>query len=68
MLKVTMLTSVDCCIDENGYVYPLNCDGTPDTMITEHVKDMSIAWYNDLSQEDIDILKNVFHRLGIDYD
>ena len=37
MKQVILLESVDSCIDKDGNIYPLNCDGTPDLMITCHV-------------------------------
>tara|TARA_R110000824_G_scaffold215604_1_gene402112 strand:- start:1537 stop:1707 length:171 start_codon:yes stop_codon:yes gene_type:complete len=47
-----MLESVDSCIDDKGYVYPLNCDGTPDLMITCHIDDQDEEFWNNITDDE----------------
>ena len=52
MKQVMILESVRTCIDNEGYIYPLNCDGTPDFMITYHLDDVDEEFWNTISDED----------------
>ena len=51
MINVIMLESVDSCIDKDGNIYPFNCDGTPDLMITCHVDEQDEEFWNTISDE-----------------
>jgi hypothetical protein len=66
MKQVIILESVGSCIDDDGNVYPLNCDGTPDLMITCHVEDMSLDddWWNRISDEDAVLVYQVMRGEG----
>ena len=52
MKNTILLESVRSCVDDKGYVYPLNCDGTPDFMITCHLDDMDEEFWNTISDDD----------------
>tara|TARA_R110002074_G_scaffold36986_1_gene100651 strand:- start:17 stop:163 length:147 start_codon:yes stop_codon:yes gene_type:complete len=39
-------------MDEFGNVYPLNCDGTPDFMITCHLDEQDQEFWDSMSDED----------------
>ena len=52
MKQVMILESVGSCIDEEGCIYPLNCDGTPDFMITYHLDDVDEEFWDTISDED----------------
>ena len=52
MKNTILLESVRSCVDDTGYVYPLNCDGTPDFMITCHLDDMDEEFWNTISDDD----------------
>ena len=52
MKQVIILESVGSCIDDDGNVYPLNCDGTPDLMITCHVDEQDEEFWDNISDED----------------
>ena len=52
MKQVMILESVRTCIDDQGNIYPLNCDGTPDFMITYHLDDVDEEFWNTISDED----------------
>lgn len=52
MKQVIILESVGSCIDDDGNVYPLNCDGTPDLMITCHVDEQDEEFWDSISDED----------------
>ena len=52
MKHVIILESVDSCIDKNGNIYPLNCDGTPDLMITCHVDEQDEEFWTTISDND----------------
>ena len=54
-----MLESVDSCIDKDGNMYPLNCDGTPDFMITYHLDDVDEDFWNTISDEDSKLVYEV---------
>tara|TARA_R110000765_G_C18821540_1_gene595823 strand:+ start:435 stop:620 length:186 start_codon:yes stop_codon:yes gene_type:complete len=52
MRNVLLLESVRSCMDEFGNVYPLNCDGSPDFMITCHLDDQDKEFWDTMSDED----------------
>ena len=52
MKNVIILESVDSCVDDKGYVYPLNCDGTPDLMITCHLDDQDEEFWNTITDDE----------------
>ena len=52
MRNVLLLESVRSCMDQAGNVYPLNCDGTPDFMITCHLDDQDTEFWETMSDED----------------
>lgn len=52
MKNVIILESVGSCIDDKGYVYPLNCDGTPDLMITCHLDDQDEEFWNTITDDE----------------
>ena len=54
MKQVTILESAGSCIDSKGYIYPLNCDGTPDTMMRVHIDDVDPSWFQLLDAMDMD--------------
>ena len=51
-MNVLMLESVGSAVDENGFTYPLNVDGTPDMNSGVHFGDVSNEWYDGLSKDD----------------
>ena len=59
MKQVILLESVDSCIDKHGNIYPLNCDGTPDLMITCHVDDQDEEFWDTISDEDSKLVYEV---------
>ena len=52
MKNVIMLESVDSCIDKDGNIYPFNCDGTPDLMITCHIDDQDEEFWNNITDDE----------------
>ena len=52
MTNVIVLESVDSCIDKDWNMYPLNCDGSPDFMITCHIDEMDKEFWDDISEKD----------------
>ena len=52
MINVIILESVDSCIDKDGYIYPFNCDGTPDLMINCHVDDQDDEFSNTIKDDE----------------
>ena len=52
MMQVILLESIGSCIDKDGNLYPLNCDGTPDISITKHIKDMDSGFWDRISEDD----------------
>ena len=54
-----ILKSVRTCIDDQGNIYPLNCDGTPDFMITYHLDDVDEDFWNTISDEDSKLVYEV---------
>ena len=59
MKQVTILESAGSCIDSKGYIYPLNCDGTPDTMMRVHIDDVDPSWFQLLDAMDMALIKEV---------
>ena len=59
MKQVMILESVRTCIDDQGNIYPLNCDGTPDFMITYHLDDCGEDFWNTISDEDSKLVYEV---------
>ena len=59
MKQVILLESVGSCIEEDGYVSPMNCDGTPDLMITCHVNELDDDFWNDIDDEDAKLVHQV---------
>ena len=55
-LNVLVLESVGSCIDEDGTVYPMNVDGTPDTNCGVDWVETSDEWSESLSNEDAALL------------
>ena len=51
-LKVTILKSVGSAVTNEGIVYPLNVDGTPDMNMGVHLDDCSGEWWARLSIDD----------------
>ena len=52
MKQVILLQSDDRCIDKHGNIYPLNCDGTPELMITCHVDEQDDEFWDTISDND----------------
>ena len=52
MINVILLESVGSCIDKDGNIYPLNCDGSPDLMITCHVDEQDEEFWDTISDND----------------
>lgn len=52
MKNLLELESIRSCMDMDGYVYPLNCDGSPDFMITCHIDEMDKEFWDDISDKD----------------
>ena len=57
-LNVLVLESVGSCIDEDGTVYPMNVDGTPDTNCGVDWVETSDEWSEAVSNEDSELLDN----------
>ena len=55
-LNVLVLESVGSCIDEDGTVYPMNVDGTPDTNCGVDWVETSDEWSEAVSNEDCELL------------
>jgi len=55
-LKVIVLESVGSCMDEDGIVYPMGVNGTPDTNCGVDWIDTSDEWSESLSEEDAGLL------------
>ena len=55
-LNVLMLESVGSCIDDEGIVYALNTNGTPDTSCGVDWLDTTDEWSESLSEEDAGLL------------
>ena len=53
-MNVLVLESVGSCVDSNGTTYPLNVDGTPDMNGGVHFDDVSIEWFDLMSDKDYD--------------
>ena len=51
-MNVLVLESVGSCVDSNGTTYPLNVDGTPDMNGGVHFDDVSIEWFDLMSDKD----------------
>ena len=66
MKNVIILESVGACIgidgDIKGCIFPLNCDGTPDFMITNHIDDCDKEFFNSLSDEDNKTIMEIMHH------
>ena len=55
-LKVLVLESVGSCIDEDGIVYPMNTNNTPDTDCGVDWLDTTDEWSESVSEEDNGLL------------
>ena len=55
---VLVLESVGSCIDEDGTVYTMNIDGTPDTNCGVDWIDTSDEWSESLSEDDCGLLND----------
>ncbi len=55
-LNVLVLESVGSCIDEDGTVYPMNVDNTPDTNCGVDWVETDDVWSTSLSNEDAGLL------------
>ena len=55
-LNVLVLESVGSCIDEDGIVYPMNVDNTPDTNCGVDWVETDDEWSTSLSNEDAGLL------------
>ena len=55
-LNILVLESVGSCIDEDGTVYPINTDNTPDTNCGVDWIDTSDEWSESVSEEDNGLL------------
>ena len=55
-LNVLVLESVGSCIDEDGTVYPMNVDNTPDTNCGVDWVETDDEWSTSLSNEDAGLL------------
>ena len=51
-LNVLILESVGSCVDSEGYIYPLNVDGSPDRDAGVHYSECTGEWYDSLNEED----------------
>ena len=63
------LNSVGSVIDENGIVYPMLADGGYDALCGVHVNDMYFFdnredWFDALSQQDIDIIEDIWQAIA----
>jgi hypothetical protein len=57
-LNVLVLESVGSCIDEDGTVYPMNGNDTPDTNCGVDWLDTTDEWSESLSEEDAGLLND----------
>ena len=57
-LNVLVLESVGSCMDEDGTVYPMNTDNTPDTNCGVDWLDTTDEWQESLSEEDCGLLND----------
>ena len=57
-LNVLVLESVGSCMDEDGTVYPMNVDNTPDTNSGVDWLDTTDEWSESLSEEDAGLLND----------
>ena len=57
-LNVLVLESVGSCMDEDGTVYPMNTDNTPDTNSGVDWLDTTDEWSESLSEEDAGLLND----------
>ena len=55
-LNVLVLESVGSCIDEDGTVYPMNTDNTPDTNSGVDWLETTDEWSESVSEEDNGLL------------
>ena len=55
-MNVLVLESVGSCIDEDGIVYPMNGNETPDTNCGVDWIDTTDEWSESLSEEDAGLL------------
>ena len=55
-MEVLVLESVGSCVDENGMVYPMNVDDTPDLNGGSDFLDTTDEWSEALSEEDAGLL------------
>ena len=55
-MNVLVLESVGSCIDEDGIVYPMNVDNTPDITSGVDWLDTDEEWNEALSEEDAGLL------------
>tara|TARA_R110001606_G_C14970426_1_gene603075 strand:- start:204 stop:413 length:210 start_codon:yes stop_codon:yes gene_type:complete len=55
-MNVLVLESVGSCVDENGMVYPMNVDDTPDLNCGSDFLDTTDEWSEALSEEDAGLL------------
>ena len=55
-IEVLVLESVGSCVDENGMVYPMNVDDTPDLNGGSDFLDTTDEWSEALSEEDAGLL------------
>ena len=55
-MNVLVLESVGSCVDEDGVVYPLNADNTPDITCGVDFIDTTDEWSESLSEEDAGLL------------
>lgn len=57
-LNVLVLESVGSCVDEDGIVYPMNTDNTPDTNCGVDWLDTTDEWSESVSEEDCGLLND----------
>ena len=57
-LNVLVLESVGSCMDEDGTVYPMNGNDTPDTNCGVDWLDTTDEWSESLSEEDAGLLND----------
>ena len=55
-LEVTILKSVGSAVTNEGIVYPLNVDGTPDMNMGVHLDDCTGEWWARLSISDKELI------------
>ena len=53
------LSSVGCFIDNKGFTYPMNEDGTPDLMSNISIEECTEEWFSTLSSEDNLVVQNI---------